>query len=186
MCDGSYIPYAESKSQLAFAIFLNLESGTIHARSHRDNLVSHSSFEIEIKALDELIRALVWTKGFLTDLGFDQSTIPTPIYIDNEAAIAIGNSYRLSEKNSHMVRNLNYIHQEVESNRIQLKYIDTANNVADILTKALPIGPFVKHAKTLLEGFGGKPIEPLKTKSQQRLEGLPVTLKGTKRPLSET
>jgi len=186
MCDGSYIPYADSKSQVGFAIFLNLESGTIQARSHRDTLVSHSSFEIEIKALDELIRALVWVKGFLTDLGYDHTDITTPIYIDNEAAITIGNSYKLSEKNSHMVRNLNYIHQEVESKRIALKYIDTYNNVADILTKALPIGPFLQHAETLLEGFKGEPIIPLKTKTQEKLEGLPVTLKGTKRPLPDT
>ena len=79
MFDGSYIPYADSKSQLGYAIFLNLESGTVQARSHRDSLVSHSSFEIEVKALDELIRALVWVKGFLTELGFDQTDIPTPI-----------------------------------------------------------------------------------------------------------
>ena len=85
-----------------------------------------------------------------------------------------------------MVRNLNYIHQEVESKRIILKYIDTANNVADVLTKALPKGPFVQHTETLLTGFKGKPIIPLKTKTQEKLEGLPVTLKGTKRPISST
>jgi hypothetical protein len=185
MCDGSYIPYADSRSQLGYAIFLNLESGTIQARSHRDTTVSHSSFEIEIKALDELIRALVWVRGFLTDLGYDQSCISTPIYIDNEAAITIGNSYKLTENNSHMVRNLNYINQEVQSGRITLKYIDTDNNVADILTKALPKESFVRHAHTLLTGFGGKPIVPRPTKTEQRLQGVPVTLKGAKRPREE-
>ena len=185
MCDGSYIPYADSKSQLGYAIFLNLESGTIQARSHKDNLVSHSSFEIEIKALDELIRALVWVKGFLTEVGYDQTDIPTPIYIDNEAAILIGNTYKLTENNSHMVRNLNYIHQEVKAHRITLRYIDTNNNVADVLTKALPQGPFIQHTKTLLEGFDNIPIVPVKTKTQQRLEGIPVTLK-TKRPLESS
>ena len=186
MCDGSYIPYADSKSQLGYAIFLNLESGIIQARSHRDTTVSHSSFEIEIKALDELIRALVWIRGFLTDLGYDQSCISTPIYIDNEAAITVGNSYKLTENNSHMVRNLNYINQEVQSGRITLKYIDTDNNVADILTKALPKESFIRHAHTLLTGFGGKPIVALPTKNEQRLRGEPVTLKGAKRSREES
>jgi hypothetical protein len=185
MCDGSYIPYADSKSQMGFAIFLNLESGTIHARSHKSNTVSHSSFEIEIKALDELIRALVWVKGFLTDLGYDQSNIPTPVYIDNEAAITVGKSYKLTEQNSHMVRDLNYIHNEVAQGRILLKYIDTDHNVADVLTKALPQGPFQRHARTLLTGFDGQPIIPLLTKTEERLQGLPVTLKSDKKRLAD-
>jgi hypothetical protein len=84
-----------------------------------------------------------------------------------------------------MVRNLNYIHQEVKAKRIELKYIDTKNNVADVLTKALPQGPFTQHTNTLLTGFNNEPIIPLKTKTQERLERIPVTLK-TKRPLEST
>jgi ribosomal protein S24E len=181
MCDGSYIPYGDSKSQMGFAVFLNLESGAILARSHRDSTVSHSSFEIEIKALDELIRALVWVRGFLTELGYDQSEISTPIYIDNEAAIKVGNTYQLSEKTSHMVVRLNYIHQQVRNKTVVLKYIDTGNNVADTLTKALPIDAFIKHTDTLLHGYKGNPIVAQLTKSEQKLRGLPVTLKSAQK-----
>ena len=84
-----------------------------------------------------------------------------------------------------MVRNLNYIHQEVKAHRITSRYIDTNNNVADVLTKALPQGPFIEYTKTLLEGFDNIPIVSVKTKTQQRLEGKPVTLK-TKRPLESS
>jgi hypothetical protein len=184
MCDGSYIPYDDSKGQMGFAIFLNLESGTIQARSHRDTTVSHSSFEIEIKALDELIRALTWIRGFLAELGYSQTGIPTPIYIDNEAALQIGNSYRLTEKISHMVMKLNYIHQEVNAGHVVLKYIDTNNNVADILTKALPGESFERHSHTLREGFDGKPIVPLPTKTELKSQGKSVQPK-SKRSVTE-
>jgi hypothetical protein len=177
MCDGSYIPYGDSKSQMGYAVFLNLESGAIIARSHRDTTVSHSSFEIEIKALDELIRALVWARGFLTELGYCQDGIPTPIYIDNEAAIKVGNTYQLSEKVNHMVIRLNYIHQQVRNKTVMLKYIDTGNNVADTLTKALPHDSFLHHTERLLHGFGGKPIVAQLTKTEEKLRGIPVTLK---------
>jgi hypothetical protein len=180
MCDGSYIPYGDSKSQMGYAVFMNLESGAIMARSHRDTTVSHSAFEIEIKALDELIRALVWVRGFLTELGFCQKDIPTPIYIDNEAAIKVGNTYQLSEKISHMVVRLNYIHQQVRNGTVVLKYIDTNNNVADTLTKALPHDSFLHHTERLLHGFRGKPIVAQLTKTQEKLMGLPVTLKRDK------
>jgi hypothetical protein len=162
---------------MGYAVFLNLESGAIMARSHRDTTVSHSSFEIEIKALDELIRALVWIRGFLTELGYCQDEIPTPIYIDNEAAIRVGNTYQLSEQTNHMVVRLNYIHQQVRNKTVILKYIDTGNNVADTLTKALPHDSFILHTERLLHGFGGKPIVAQLTKTEQRLRGIPVTLK---------
>lgn len=39
-----------------------------------------------------------------------------------------------------------------------IKQIDADNNVADILTKLLPIDSFTRHATTLTKGFGGKPF----------------------------
>ena len=55
---------------------------------------------------------------------------------------------------------LNYIHQEIKANQIQVKYIDTTNNVADIMTKALPIQLFEPLKEKLLTGFENKDIAP--------------------------
>ena len=53
---------------------------------------------------------------------------------------------------------LNFIHQEILNGTIRLCYIDTNNQVADILTKALPFLSFSQHADKLLHGFSNKPI----------------------------
>ena len=55
---------------------------------------------------------------------------------------------------------LNYIHQEIVAGHIQLKYIDTNNQVADILTKALPLASFAPLRTKLTQGFMGIPIIP--------------------------
>ena len=84
--DASYIPYADSKSQLGYCFFLNTTSGAIIARSFKDSTVSHSSTEAEIKALDAAIKETLWTRGFLKEIGYEQFE-PTTIYVDNEATM---------------------------------------------------------------------------------------------------
>ena len=55
---------------------------------------------------------------------------------------------------------LNYIHQEITAKTVIIKYIDTDNQVADVLiTKPLAAQQFVKLSDKLLSGFGNKPIE---------------------------
>jgi hypothetical protein len=52
-----------------------------------------------------------------------------------------------------MVMRINFIHQEVNSGTISLKYINTEQMVADVLTKIQPHEPFDRHKRKLLSGF---------------------------------
>jgi len=159
MADAAYVPGNDSKSQLGFTFFLNLNSGTICAKSKRDTTISHSSTEAEIKAIDLAIIKALWFRGFLEELGFPQ-TEPTEVITDNHAAKIISEQNSHTEKTAHIVMRINFIHQEIESGRIRLKWINTENNVADILTKPLPLQLFSLHSTVLLHGFNGQPITP--------------------------
>jgi len=173
--DASYIPHGDSRSQLAYCFFLNLNSGTICARTMKSTTVSHSSTEAEVKALDEAIRQSVWLRGFLKELGFPQN-IATVIYVDNQSAQILAEQYRLGNNTSHMVMRLNYIHQEIVNGEVIIKYIDTTNQVADILTKLLPIQPFLKLRDILLKGHNDIPptsiikINKIKTTSFDKIK----------------
>ena len=157
MCDASYIPGYDSKSQLAYALFLNLNSGTICARSFKDTTVSRSAAEPEIKAIDATILEILWHRAFLTELGYEQ-TSPTIIWTDTQSGIVLAETFKLSHKSQHMAMRLNFIHQEILNGTIRLCYIDTDNNVADVLTKALAYTPFASHANKLQHGISNKPI----------------------------
>jgi hypothetical protein len=79
---------------------MNLESGTIFARSVKDTCVSHSSCESEIKAIDMAIRQTVWMRGFLEELGFPQKN-PTVVHTDSESAIKLKDLCNVSNKPAH-------------------------------------------------------------------------------------
>ena len=63
-----------------------------------------------------------------------------------------------------MTVTLNFIHEHVENGTIALRYINTDNNVADVLTKALPAESFDRHSESLSRGFYG--VEPVSHDNQ--------------------
>jgi hypothetical protein len=158
-CDASHLPHGDSKPRLGYCFFLNNESGTIMARSFKDKSVSHSSCESEIKAIDETIRQAIWLRGFLEELGFPQLE-PTVIYTDSQSAQALINSFNVKNNSAHLVMRLNYLHEVVTRGLIVLKYIDTLNQVADILTKLLPIHSHEHFKDILTQGHDGREPTP--------------------------
>jgi hypothetical protein len=161
-CDASHLPHGDSKPRLGYCFFLNNESGTILARSFKDKSVSHSSCESEIKAIDETIRQAIWLRGFLSELGYPQIE-PTVIYTDSISAKTLIDSFNIGNNSAHLVMRLNYLHEQVERGTIILKYIDSENQVADILTKLLPIHSHQHFKDILTHGHEGRdPIPKFK------------------------
>jgi hypothetical protein len=136
----------DSLSQLAYCFFLNKTSGTICARSKKDTTVSHSSAEAEIKAIDLAILKALCLRGLLEELGYPQNE-PTVIYTDSISAKTLADTLHTSNNSAHLIVRINFIHQEIAARTIVLKYINTDNMVADVLTKPLSATSFNIHAE---------------------------------------
>ena len=152
MCDASYIPAYDSKGQLGYALFINLNSGAIEAKSCKDTSVSTSAAHVELKAMYLLTLSIIWTRGFLMELGFEEHQ-PTTISTDSASAQLLATTFQLSSKSQHITMRINAIHQEVVNKVKVIKWIDTEGNTVDVLTKALPVISFERH------GFGTRPIQ---------------------------
>ena len=155
--DASYMPGGDSRGQLAYAQFLNLNSGAIEVKSVKDSTVSTSATDIELKAIYILLLAIIWSRGFLSEIGFPQNK-PTVIWTDSASAQILASTFQLSSKSQHLVMRINAIHQEIVNGVIEIKYVDTHSNVVDALTKALPVTPFEQHARTIHHGFRNIPL----------------------------
>ena len=60
MCDASYIPTYDSEGQLGYALFLNLNSGAIEAKSCKDTTVSTAAAHVELKAMYLRTLSIIW------------------------------------------------------------------------------------------------------------------------------
>jgi hypothetical protein len=59
--------------------------------------------------------------------------------VDSKSSIAISESLKTGSNVGHMMMRINYIYQEVLAKTVEVKYINTHNQVADILTKPLAL-----------------------------------------------
>ena len=109
--------------------------------SKKQNLIMLSSTGSETYAMTETAKRIIPIRRLLHELGLPD--VPTPMYVDNQAAMAIANNhYKLAEMTRHMaVRHL-YIRELVQKRIIRLVWVPSALNLADLGTKALDANRF--------------------------------------------
>jgi hypothetical protein len=127
----------------------SLGSGAISWSSRRQQAVALSSTEAEYMAETQATKEAVWLQHILRCLDQD-SKAATPIYrqsatilhCDNQGAIALAKNPQFHARSKHIDIQWHYVRQAVDQGVIDLCYISTADQVADIMTKALPSDRF--------------------------------------------
>jgi hypothetical protein len=108
--------------------------------SKKQKVVSQSSTEAELYAEAAAINETKWLNGLLQEIGLIQArTSAAPvIYGDNQSTQALSKNGIKSERTKHVAIKYAFIHDEVSKERVKLQWIPTTEQLADILTKALP------------------------------------------------
>eukprot|EP00873_Tetraselmis_striata_P010695 jgi/Tetstr1/430959/TSEL_020714.t1 len=68
---------------------------------------------------------------------------------DNQPAISLANNIIISYKTKHIVK-YHFLKDHVQADTVQLAYVATDDNVADMPTKPLPAPALAKHARTAM------------------------------------
>jgi hypothetical protein len=160
--DASYVTDGNCKSRLGGCIFLGYDSGAIHSFSKNDTILSslsHSSTEAEIKAVDEIVREMMHIKDMLDFILGEPYDRPIKIFCDNNSAIKLFESLRTNNKVKHINMRINFIREMIFAGFITIHFVPTEHNVADIMTKPLPIDQFKRLRHILMQGHGG--VEPV-------------------------
>jgi hypothetical protein len=155
--DATYNADGDSKSRLGGCCFLGSYSGAFHSFSKNSTLVAQSSMHSEIQALDEVIRAVVYTRDVLEFLESLEDK-PTPIFIDNRSAIEMSKTLRSTHKTAAINMRINYLRECINSGKVVLYFVPTAHNIADALTKPLPEKWYHTHMEKVMTGFEGKSV----------------------------
>jgi hypothetical protein len=150
--DASYTPEGDSRYQYGFAEYLGPSAGAVSVYSKRSTTVSHSSAQSEIKAMSETCKSIAADRVMLAMLGEPQEA-PTKLYTDSMAGVdLVGNVFQMHPKCRHFNRDINYVRECVQMGLVELVFVSTDDNPADILTKVLGETKHVKFTGMLLRG----------------------------------
>ena len=110
--------------------------------SKKQTSVSMSTAEAEYVSAASCCAQILWMKNQLTDYGVKYSK--TPIFCDNTSAIAISRNPVMHSKTKHIDIRYHFIRDHVMNGDIELHFIPTDKQLADVFTKPLDEKTF-KH-----------------------------------------
>ncbi|CAK9816176.1 Copia protein [Anthophora plagiata] len=137
---GSDTNDRKSTSGYLFQLF---EKCTICWSTKRQASVAASSTDAEYMALFEAVKEALWLKSLAISINI-RIEQPIVTYEDNNGCISIANNPSSHKRSKHIDIKYHFTREQVERKVIQLIFISTENQLADILTKPLPAVKFLK------------------------------------------
>ncbi|KAM2478675.1 hypothetical protein PS1_002490 [Malus domestica] len=130
------------RSITSYVVYLG--SNPISWQSKKKNSVSRSSTEAEYKALAHTAADIAWIRNILKDLSVFLDAPPT-IHCDNMSAIALSANLVFHSRIKHLNTDHHFVRERVHEGDLEVLYIPTEEQTADVLTKGLHSPSFVKH-----------------------------------------
>jgi hypothetical protein len=94
--------------------------------------------EAEYIAMAEAVKEALWLSKLIYNITRDRQLLIT-IKSDNTAAQILAKNPENHERAKHIDTKYHLIRDEVEKKRITLEFVESRHNMADLLTKPLPI-----------------------------------------------
>ncbi|GJS51401.1 retrovirus-related pol polyprotein from transposon TNT 1-94 [Tanacetum coccineum] len=104
--------------------------------SKKQDCTAMSSVEAEYVALSASCAQVMWMRTQLQDYGFNYNKIP--LYCDSQSAIAISCNPVQHSRTKHIYTRYHFIKEQVENGIIELYFVRTEYQLADMFTKSLP------------------------------------------------
>ncbi len=117
--------------------------------------VALSSTEAEYMSLSDTSCQLVWVRNLFSELGIELA--PVPLYRDNQGTIFIASNPVQEKHSKHIDLHYHYIRDVVQSDKVELFFIEGTQNLVDMFTKNLECVKFLKFQDQLgLEFYSPK------------------------------
>ena len=112
------------------------QSAAISWGSRKQKCIALSSCEAEIIALSEAAKDVVYVRKLVRGLGAPDSG-PTPLSTDSQSARDVSYNPEHHDRMKHVQRRHFFVRDMVESFELEVPFVRTSDNAADILTKPM-------------------------------------------------
>jgi transposase InsO family protein len=138
--DADFASCEETRRSVS-GVVLMLNGGPVMWCSRKQTSVSTSTLESEYIASGVAAREVVWMRRLLDDIGARQAG-PTRLWCDNQGAIALVDNFEIKRRSKHIDVQHHYVREQAQLKVIDVKYVNTSDNLADLFTKALGLPKF--------------------------------------------
>lgn len=122
-----------SRSTHGYVIFLY--GCPIGWASRRQSCVATSTCHAEYMSLGTATREVVWVINVLEDMS--RQRLKATLLCDNTAAVKVATDLHLTKRSHHVAREFHYVNEQIYDGTVEVIWIDTAHQRADIFTKPL-------------------------------------------------
>jgi len=142
-------------------VVIKLFGSLVFAKSGKQRIVTKSSTEAELVALDEAATFVPWIYEFAEELKINV-VVPCIIYQDNQSTIKLAiKGSGCFKRNKHILNRYFWVHRLIDIGAVRLDYLPTEKMIADILTKPVTGDQFFKLRDELVHGVQDIDVEAL-------------------------
>lgn len=121
----------------------SLGSGLVSWSMRKQKTVAASSCEAEYMVAFKAAQECIWLCMLMEALGYPTSSATT-LLCNNNSAVNLSEDPLLHTRVKHVDIKYHFLHEQVASWEINLRYINTKDNIADVFTKALRAPKFIR------------------------------------------
>ena len=143
--DSDYAGDSESRRSISGYI-LYLNGCAVCWRSRGQKSVSLSSTEAEYRAQSDTVTEVMFVKMLVEFLGFEIEK-PITVHVDNLGAIYLAKSAGTSNRTKHIDTHYHFVREHIEDGTIQIEFVRSDENHADLFTKNLPGEGYGKYQR---------------------------------------
>lgn len=103
--------------------------------SRRQSCVATLTCHAESMALGMSTRKVVWVLNVLSDVVGKK--FQARLLCDNTAAVRVATDLHLTKRSHHVAREFHYVNEQIYDGNVTVEWIETSQQRADIMTKAL-------------------------------------------------
>jgi hypothetical protein len=157
---GSPLPLTDSDSDWAdnretrksqSGWIVRIANGAVDWSTKAQKSVALSSCEAEYVAASEAFREVLWMRQLLQELNVLSKSTAFIIRMDSTSAMALIRNPVVHQRTKHIDIKYHFIRNLVDSGVVDIMYVPTEDNVADLFTKAVSVATFLKLSKLLVK-----------------------------------
>ena len=121
-----------------------LAGASVQAISRKQDCITGSTTHAEIIAASTNSNDVVWARGYLGEIGLPQDDEPSIFNVDAANVVTLVHNFISSKLTRHITRRESIVREREADKTLVVTKVPTADNLADLFTKALDRDPFTK------------------------------------------